>query len=281
MALEIRLATAPKALEDPDPVEAAGPAHESRAARRTMTMSETTSNPAQDEDSTRETPSEHRGFSFADMQLAVGDRLQIECPSGTGAGRAFSRVVGYLENRSLLITAPVASRQRIDLVDNDMVVVRVFSRQNAFAFRASVLRASKLPFHYVHLSFPQTIQGSVIRKATRVRTELAATATVVGDDGRSAPGTLLNISATGVLLRTRAALGERGGQLRLRFELPLHEVDTPLDVEADIRNVREDVDDEGTEYHNGLDFRDLAANDRMLVKSFVYQTIIEQPRQVL
>lgn len=244
-------------------------------------MSETTSTPAQDEDSTFEAPSEHRGFSFADMQLAVGDRLQIECPSGTGAGRAFSRVVGYLENRSLLITAPVAGRQRIDLVDNDMVVVRVFSRQNAFAFRASVLRACRLPFHYVHLSFPQTIQGSVIRKATRVRTELAATATVVGDDGRSAPGTVLNISATGVLLRTRAALGERDGQLRLRFELPLHEVDTPLDVEADIRNVREDVDDEGIEYHYGLDFRDLEANDRMLVKSFVYQTIIEHPRQVL
>lgn len=244
-------------------------------------MSDTTNSATQDEDGSLEAPSEHRGFTFADMHLAVGDRLQIECPSGTGVGRAFARVVGYLANRSLLVTAPVAGKHRIDLVDNDMVVVRVFSRQNAFAFRASVLRACRLPFHYVHLSFPQAIQGSVIRKATRVRTEFPATATVVGGDGRSAPGVVLNISATGLLLRTRAALGERHGQLRLKFELPLHEVDTPLEVDADIRNVREDVDEEGIEYHYGLDFRELDANDRMLVKSFVYQTIIEQPRQVL
>lgn len=244
-------------------------------------MSDTTNSAAQDEDGPFEAPSEHRGFTFADMHLAVGDRLQIECPAGTGVGRAFARVVGYLEKRSLLVTAPMVGQRRIDLIDNDMVVVRVFSRQNAFAFRASVLRASRLPFHYLHLSFPETIQGSVIRKATRVRTELDATATMMGGDGRSAPATVLNISATGLLLRTRAALGERDGQLRLKFDLPLHEVDTLFEVEAHIRNVSEEADEEGIEYHYGLDFRDLDSNNRMLVKSFVYQTIIEQPRQVL
>lgn len=244
-------------------------------------MNDTTINAAPEEETSPEAPAEQRGFTFSDMHLAVGDRLQVECPSGTGAGRAFARVVGYLENRSLLITAPVVGQQRVNLVDNDLVVVRVFSRQNAFAFRASVLRACKLPFQYVHLSFPETIQGSVIRKATRVRTELEASATIADDASRSAPGTVLNISATGLLLRTREALGERGGQVRVKFELPLHEVNTPLEVEADIRNVQQGADDEGIEYLYGLDFRDLEANDRMLVKSFVYQTIIEQPRQVL
>ncbi len=223
---------------------------------------------------------EHRGFSFEDMHLAVGDRLQIECPTATGTSRAFVRVVGYMEHLSVLVTAPMVGNRRIELVENDLVVVRVFSRKNAFAFRASVLRSCRLPFHYVHLSFPAVIQGSVIRKATRVRTELPA---MVGAEGgaEAQPATILNISATGLLLRTRAALGDRDTHIRLQFELPLHEIDAPLALDASIRNVREEADEEGIEYQYGVDFLDLQPNDRMLVKGFVYQTIIEHPRQVI
>lgn len=112
-------------------------------------MTDTTTTPPQDEAASHEAPAEHKGFSFADMHLAVGDRLQIECPAGTGLGRAFVRVIGYVDHLSILVTAPVAGNRRIDLVENDLVVVRVFSRENAFAFRASVLRACRLPFHYV------------------------------------------------------------------------------------------------------------------------------------
>nr|MBP7442859.1 flagellar brake protein [Thauera sp.] len=192
-------------------------------------MTDTTTTPPQDEAASHEAPAEHKGFSFADMHLAVGDRLQIECPAGTGLGRAFVRVIGYVDHLSILVTAPVAGNRRIDLVENDLVVVRVFSRENAFAFRASVLRACRLPFHYVHLSFPEIIQGSVIRKATRVRTELPVSVSVEQPGADATPGTVLNISASGLLLRTRAALGDRGSPVRLRFELPLHGIDTRLE----------------------------------------------------
>ena len=244
-------------------------------------MTDTTTTPPQDEAASHEAPAEHKGFSFADMHLAVGDRLQIECPAGTGLGRAFVRVIGYMDHLSILVTAPVAGNRRIDLVENDLVVVRVFSRENAFAFRASVLRACRLPFHYVHLSFPESIQGSVIRKATRVRTVLPVTVSVEQPGAETTPGTVLNISASGLLLRTRAALGDRGSPVRLQFELPLHGIDTRLEVDASIRNVREDADEEGIEYQYGVDFHELQPSDHMVVKAFVYQTIIEHPRLVI
>ena len=150
-------------------------------------MTDTTPPASHDEHANNDTAAEHKGFSFADMHLTVGDRLQIECPAGTGMGRAFVRVIGYVDQLSILVTAPVAGKRRIDLVENDLVVVRVFSRENAFAFRASVLRACRLPFPYVHLSFPEIIQGSVIRKATRVRTQLPVR--VVSQSGYSGRGT--------------------------------------------------------------------------------------------
>jgi c-di-GMP-binding flagellar brake protein YcgR len=144
-----------------------------------------------------------------------------------------------------------------------------------------VLRACRLPFHYVHLSFPEIIQGSVIRKATRVRTELPVSVSVEQPGADATPGTVLNISASGLLLRTRAALGDRGSPVRLRFELPLHGIDTRLEIDASIRNVREDADEEGIEYQYGVDFHELQPSDHMVVKAFVYQTIIEHPRLVI
>ncbi len=225
----------------------------------------------------------HKGFSFEDMRLAVGDRLQVECPAAKGVSRSVVRVVGYVENLSLIVTAPQARGRRIELVDNDPVIVRVFSRQSAFAFRTSVMRVCRLPFDYVHLSFPTLIQGSVIRKATRVRTRLAAEVGPDADDPAMQPGTLLNISATGVLLHTRASVGDKSGTVRLRFGFKLHDVDSELTVAADIRNVEreDDSNGEGADYHYGLDFRNLQPNDRLMIRSFVYQTIIEQPRHVL
>ncbi len=125
-------------------------------------MSEDTNN----DDLGREEPAdEHdegeaqRGFTFEDMRLAVGDRLQIECTARTGVRRAFVRVVGYMDGVSLLVSTPVAGGRRVELVENDPVIVRVFSRESAFAFRASVLRACRLPFDYVHLSFPDRHPG--------------------------------------------------------------------------------------------------------------------------
>jgi len=66
-------------------------------------------------------------------------------------------------------------------------------------------------------------------------------------------------------------------------------VPTPLlavavrDIEAEIRNVQQaaDAEAEGIEYHYGVDFHELGAEDRMKIKSLVYQTIIEQPRRII
>ncbi|MDX9886565.1 flagellar brake protein [Thauera sp.] len=244
-------------------------------------MTDTTNTLPRNGNASAEATTERKGFSFADMQLTVGDRLQVECPAGTGMGRAFVRVIGYVDQRSILVTAPLAGKRRIDLVENDVVVVRVFSRENAFAFRASVLRACRLPFHYVHLSFPEIIQGSVIRKATRVRTERPVSVDVEQRGADATPGTILNISASGLLLRTRAAIGDRDSPVRLRFELPLHGVDTRLALDASLRNVVEDPDEDGIGYQYGVDFHELQPSDHMVVKAFVYQTIIEHPRLVI
>lgn len=222
-------------------------------------------------------------FTFADMKLGVGDRLQIQLPTHLRSERAFVKVVGYLENVSLIVTAPSRNGSRLTLLENEILVVRAFTRQSAFAFNCSILRVCKLPFDYLHLSFPRRIQGTVIRKSTRVRAGFDAELAAAAPSGTSATrATIVNISSTGALVSAPEPLGAAGDTLTLRFRVHLHDVDSGLEVAAKILNVAQE---DGTEpecvYRHGIEFQNLKPNDRMIVTSFVYQQIIENPRSVV
>jgi len=221
-------------------------------------------------------------FTFADMKLGVGDRLQIQLPAHLRSERAFVKVVGYLDNVSLIVTAPSRNGSRLNLLENEILIVRAFSRQSAFAFNCSILRVCKLPFDYLHLSFPRRIQGTVIRKSTRVRAGFAAQAGGAGSPSGAA--TIDNISATGALVAAREPLGNPGDTVRLSFQVHLHDVDSALEVEAKILSAvpHDDAHGEGAPLlHHGVEFRNLQPKDRMIITSFVYQQIIERPHSVV
>ena len=44
--------------------------------------------------------------SLSDMRLSIGDSLQLDCGSPIGARKAFVKLVGYLKDRSIIVTAP-------------------------------------------------------------------------------------------------------------------------------------------------------------------------------
>lgn len=227
---------------------------------------------------------ERKVFTFADMHLRVGDRLQVECPAHMGVDRVFVRLVGYVENASLIVTAPVHSRKRLTLADNDLLVVRAFSRHSAYAFRSSVLRTCKLPFEYAHLSFPGVVHGSVVRKSTRVRTQLAARL-AQGTEGEPHIASIENISSTGALIACGHMAGAKGDVCRLSVDARLHDVDMQLQVDAEIVSVipEDEIAAQAGEarYRYGLEFRNLGPNDRMVIKGLVYQQIIENPHSVV
>ncbi len=100
-------------------------------------------------------------FTFDDMKLNAESRLQLEPPKQLGSERILVKVIGYLRGVSLLVTAPAAANgARLQLIEGERVVTRSFSGQNAFAFACTVERVCKLPYEYLHLSFPDVIEGS-------------------------------------------------------------------------------------------------------------------------
>ncbi len=75
----------------------------------------------------------------------------------------------------------------------------------------------------------------------------------------------------------------KGPIVRLRFDAILHgcspsSTSRPRSATC---SRTPDAESEGIEYHYGVDFHELGAEDRMKIKSLVYQTIIEQPRRII
>jgi len=224
-------------------------------------------------------------FPFEAMKLKVGDRMQLQLPELLSRERVIVRLIGYINNLSLLVTMPRESNGlRSGLLENDTVVIRIFTSQNAFGFSATVAKVIKHPFEYLHLSFPNEVKGVLIRKAPRVRTKIICSVAGerCGDEGK--PGLLVNLSANGALLDSRLALADKGDAIKLSFRIKLHAIDALLTVNAIVRAqfVDENPADGSCGFvHHGLEFVDLQPNDSLILQSMIYQQMIEQPKTVL
>jgi len=219
-------------------------------------------------------------FPFDAMSLKVGDRLQIQPPAQLSMERFIVKLIGYLDNVSLLVTAPLASNGlRLQLMEGEKLVVRIFSSQNAFGFASTIDKIFKIPFDYLHLSFPSEVQGMMIRKAPRVKTRIIASVSRAEQAGDSASAIISNLSANGALLDAKRSLADKGDSIRLAFRVNLHNIDAYLTVNAAVRAVFTDdaADKGGLLIHHGLEFFDLQPNDSVILQSLIYQQMIEHP----
>jgi len=225
--------------------------------------------------------SQQTSFKFDAMNLKVGDRLQIQPPAQLSPERFLVKMIGYVNNVSLLVTAPITTNGlRLQLIEGEKLVVRIFSSQNAFGFASTIEKICKLPFDYLHLSFPAEVQGMMIRKAPRVRTKIIASVTAAEQGADSASAMISNLSANGALLDARRSLAEKGDTIKVSFRVNLHNIDAYLTVNAAVRAVFTDevVDGGGAALiHHGLEFVNLQPNDSVILQSMIYQQMIEHP----
>lgn len=224
-------------------------------------------------------------FAFDAMNLKVGDRLQVQPPTTVSSDRSPVKLIGYLLDQSMLITAPTtADAVPMQLMPGDQLIMRVFSGQNAFGFACDVQRVCRLPYGYLHTSFPKKIQGTVIRKAARVKTKIIVKVRLENGDATEHTAVISNLSANGALLDGRRTMAQEGDTLRINFKLKLHNIEAELSLACLVRTVFDDeaLKQSGTTLaHFGVQFVALEPNDQMLLQSMVYQHMIEKPQSVV
>lgn len=222
-------------------------------------------------------------YTFEAMRMKVGDRLQIQLPARFSVDRVIVRLIGYINNLSLLVTTPrEGSGLRMQVEENDELVVRVFTCQNAFGFSSTVAKVIKMPFEYLHLSFPSEVKGMVIRKAPRVKTKIICSVVAEQSGEESATGILVNLSANGALLTSRRALAVKNGMIKLAFRVKLHGTEALLNINAVVRaQFADETPTNPNPAHHGLEFVDLQPKDHLVLQAMIYQQMIEQPHTLI
>lgn len=226
-----------------------------------------------------EQPVAQHVFTFDDMRLQVGARLQIQVAIGAKPPHHFTTLIGHVKDEYLIVKIPVENGLSIMMPEQADVIVRALSGVHVFAFTSIVRRVFMAPLFYAHLSFPDKISGTVVRKALRASIEVPVTVTGAQGEGEASAidASFSNLSATGGFIESPSALGEREHRVRLSFLFRVHpnNREVKIETEATIRNVREATPPGEGAFGYGVRFEGLSEDQTILIQNLVYQSLAE------
>jgi c-di-GMP-binding flagellar brake protein YcgR len=223
-------------------------------------------------------------FEFEAMNLQVGVRLQFITYRRIKPMQYFSTLIGYIKDEYLIVKVPLENGTPVGLVEGERITIRVFSGMNVCSFACTVQRVFDRPLLYVHLSFPDTIQGTSLRAAMRVKVDIPAQV-LPPQAGAPVDCTLTNLSVSGARIESARTLPERGGEITLEFGLPspLGDGEMRVRTQAAVRNVnslRKEAD--GSEmFAYGVQFLDLDPVHHTMLQNLTYEVLLSDRQNIV
>jgi c-di-GMP-binding flagellar brake protein YcgR len=210
-----------------------------------------------------------------DLSMRPGETLQLQFMDDETRGQFYVKVIGYVTERSLLVTTPSSAGRTMPVREGRAVIVRAFSDHHASGFTSTVLKSCTQPYEYLHLSYPRKIEPVKIRKSSRVRTALAVSVHARGaaPDAAGVPAVIRDISVSGAQLLSASVAGQGGDQVLIRTRLPLSTIgDQPVELPALIRNSLEEggVKTSLWRFRCGVEFQPLDAQTTLVLRAYLY-----------
>lgn len=186
----------------------------------------------------------------------------------------FSRIIGYIKDISILVTASHLLRQPV--AEGELIEVRMLTGRNIYVFRSEINKICQNPAPYIHLSFPGRVQCQPLRKAPWAKANLAAK---IECEARRVSGMIVNLSAEGAQVDSLLSLGKEGMSVTLRFPINLDGMRREMALSARIMHVRQATknkpDGEMSMLEHGIAFQRLTEQDGLWLRCLVYQRIAE------
>ena len=206
-----------------------------------------------------------------EVAWTVGETLYLQLADNP-AIRYTVRLIGYVKNKTVFVTAPVADGKFEFIRDGQTFVVRAFSGKKAFAFMAAAVKSVHTPHPYLHLTYPRQMTCTVVRRGIRAQVKIIASISL-GDPERTGATTLTDLSTGGTSFIMKEPLGIKGEEGRVKFKVHVAESDEFLNLKAVLRSVAPAEYGEG--FRHGFEFVDTTAHEKLILSAFVHQTIIE------
>jgi c-di-GMP-binding flagellar brake protein YcgR len=211
-----------------------------------------------------------------ELNLQVGEALQVQFMDDDTRGQFYVKVVGFLPERSVIVTTPEKAGAPMSVREGRAVLARSYSGDHARGFTCTVLRSCTQPYAYLHLSYPSKIETMLERQASRVRSALAVGVRTLDmpADARDIPAVIRDISLSGAQLLASAAVGQSGDRIVVRARLPIAKIgDQPVDLPSLVRNTQEEtgVHDSLWRFKCGIEFDALEASAVLTLRAYLYE----------
>lgn len=211
-----------------------------------------------------------------DPNLQVGEALQIQFMDDETRGQFYVKVIGFLPERSIVVTAPEKGGQPMAVRDGRAVLARSYSGDQARGFTCMVLSSATRPYAYLHLSYPTKVENMLERQSNRVRSALAVGVRMPNMDAeaRDIPAVIRDLSISGAQLLASTAVGEAGDRIVVKARLPVAKIgDQAVDLPALIRNAHEEtgVHDSLWRFRCGIEFDPLDPQTTLVLRAYLYE----------
>jgi c-di-GMP-binding flagellar brake protein YcgR len=221
---------------------------------------------------------------FETMNLQVGTRLQLITHRRVKPVQHFSSLIGYIKDEYIILKIPMENGAPIALAEGERLTIRVFSGIKVCSFACTVERIFGRPLFYVHVSFPTSVQGTSLRTAMRVKTDLPAHLTGSGTHGKPLACTIVNLSVSGALVTSPNRLPADEAQIALQFSLkaPPDDQEVQISARAAIRNVNVTKAADGSDlFTYGMQFIDLDPTHYTLLQNMTYEALLADRQKIV
>lgn len=182
------------------------------------------------------------------------------------------RLIGYVKNQSILVTAPRVDGRGAIIRDGQTFIVRAFPGKKAYAFTASALKSVYTPHAYLHLSYPKIVRCTAIRQSSRAVVKIIASVTI-GNPEQTAAAVLNDISMGGTSGLIKQEIGKKGDAGVIKFKVNTAGEEAILALPIIVRSM---VETENTqEFRYGFEFVNMPTQSKIILSSFVHQTLAE------
>lgn len=209
----------------------------------------------------------------------IGNTLQLQFSPGKEDDRFYVKLIGYLENKSILVTAPRSDGVPLKILADQKFIVRMFSGNSAQGFTARAIHSTKHPYPHLHLTFPTDLESITVRKAERVSCKLIVTIQNEEQErslGEGKSASMEDISTAGSQLFSNESLGKKGDTITINSKIKVAGIEQYLKISGKIRRaVNKEKEDGKFEY--GVEFILLEDTDKLLLHGFVYEQMMKEP----
>ncbi|MBR7798435.1 flagellar brake protein [Undibacterium fentianense] len=182
------------------------------------------------------------------------------------------RLIGYVKNQSILVTAPKIDGRGAIIRDGQTFIVRAFPGKKAYAFTASALKSVYTPHAYLHLSYPKIVRCTAIRQSSRATVKIIASVTI-GEGEQTAAAVLNDISMGGTSGLIKHEIGKKNDHGIIKFKVTTAGEDAYLSLPVIVRSIVETENSQ--EFRYGFEFVNMPTQSKIILSSFVHQTLAE------